>query len=532
VIAAAEHETARVTAGRRNWARSVILVGAVAAVGLGLLAGTLAAADRIGALVGLVAIVLPVVIWRRPAVGIFGLGCAGLVIEQYRIGAPSGDITDHVPWFTSLSDGFKLSGVYINPAELGIITVLAIVVARSAITRRFSWPTGFVGAGYAAVLVAVVVGVVHGGAAGGNSTPLLWEIRPFLYVFLLYFLALQLNPTFSVLQALYWCLVVGTGFKALQGLAVLVPVLLQRGPRPDFLLSHDDAFFFGVDIILVASLWLFGQKGRLRTVATMLVPLVIIINMANSRRTAWLILAASLLVTCLMVVVRLPAKRSLVAKLVIATGAVSAVYLPLYWNSTGGILGQPARAISSAVAPSQRDQTSDLYRVAEDANLARDIKRSFPFGVGFGVAIDYAIPIVDLSGTDPMIKYIPHNGILYVWMRMGLLGIIAWLSWIGAVIISAAQLLRARDLRLACFASFAAACVVGYVIEGYYDLGLVWFRMAFFMGLVIGLMQVAHRIDGAAHPIRPSDGERLSPRADGGDLSRSSRPSLARIAGR
>jgi hypothetical protein len=497
MIAAADLEAANVAAGRRNWARSVIAIGAVAAGALGLLAGTLAVADQITALVGLIALLLPVVIWRRPALGIFGLGCAGLVIEQYRIGAPGGDFTDHLPFFTSLSDGFKLSGVYVNPAELGIATVLVVLVGRAAITRRFSWPTGFVGAAYVALLLAVAIGVIHGAAAGGNSTPLLWEVRPFLYVFLIYLLALQLNPALRALETFYWCVVVGTGFKAVQGLAILIPVLSQGGPRPDFLLSHDDAFFFGIDIVLVASLWLFEQKGRLRTVATVLVPLVILINMANSRRTAWLILAATLLVTFIMVVVRLPAKRGLVAKLAVAAGAASSIYLPLYWNSTGGILGQPARAISSAVTPSQRDLTSDVYRVAEDANLQLDIKRSFPLGVGFGVPIDYAIPIVDLSGTDPMIKYIPHDGVLYVWMRMGLLGIIAWLSWIGAIMISAAQLLRARDLRLACFATFAAACVVGYAIEGYYDLGLAWFRMAFFMGLVIGLIQIAHRIDVA-----------------------------------
>ena len=47
----------------------------------------------------------------------------------------------------------------------------------------------------------------------------------------------------------------------------------------------------------------------------------------------------------------------------------------------------------------------------------------------------------------------------------------------------------------ACFASVAAACVTGYVIEGYYDFGLFFFRMAFFMGLVMGLTLVAHRIE-------------------------------------
>jgi len=468
-----------------------------------LLAGILAASDRIGALVGLVGLILPVVIWRRPALGVLGLGSAGLVIEQYRIGAPAGDITDHIPWFTSLSDGFKLSGVYINPAELGIIAILAVLVGRAALTRRFVWPAGFVGAAFVAVLLAVALGVVHGAAAGGNFTMILWEIRPFLYVFLLYFLAIQLNPAIRTLEAFYWCVVIGTAIKALQGLIALIPILSNAGPRPEYLLSHDDAFFFGMDIILVASLWLFGQKGRLRTVATLLLPLVFVINLANSRRTAWLILGTAILVTLVMVVVRVPARRGLVAKLVVAGGVAFAIYLPLFWNATG-IIGQPARAVQSAVAPSERDRLSDLYRVNENANLTLAIRGSTPLGVGFGVPINYVIPIVDLTRTDPFIKYITHNGILYVWMRMGWLGFIAWWSWIGFVLIMAAQLLRARDLRLACFASFTAACFVGYVIEGYYDLGLFWFRMAFFIGLLIGLLQMAQRIDQAAQSQLPA----------------------------
>jgi hypothetical protein len=495
VITAGELQTSAVAVGRRNWTRTVIAAGAAAAIGLGVLAGVLAVSGQIGALVGLVGLILPVAVWRRPALGVLGLGCAGIVIEQYRIGAPGGDITDHIPWFTSLSDGFKLSGVYANPAELGIITVLAILVGRSAITRRFIWPSGFVGAGYVAVLVAVAIGAVHGAGTGGNSTMILWEVRPFLYVFLLYFLALQLLPAMRTLEALYWCIVIGTGFKALQGLIVLIPILSSGSPRPDNLLSHDDAFFFGMDIVLVASLWLFGQKGRLRTVATMLLPLIVVINMANSRRTAWLILAVGLLVTLVMVVVRLPAKRGFVAKLVVVAGVAFTIYLPLFWNSTG-IIGQPARAVQSAVAPSKRDRLSDLYRVVENANLTLAIRAS-PLGAGFGIPINYVIPIVDLTRTDPFLKYITHDGILYVWMRMGWFGFMAWWSWIGVVLISAAQLLRARDLRLACFASFTAACVTGYVIEGYYDLGLFWFRMAFFMGVVIGLMQVAHRLEAA-----------------------------------
>jgi hypothetical protein len=188
----------------------------------------------------------------------------------------------------------------------------------------------------------------------------------------------------------------------------------------------------------------------------------------------------------------------------------SAIYLPIFWNSTG-IIGQPARAVQSAVAPTERDRLSDLYRVDENANLTLAIRGSTPLGVGFGVPINYLIPIVDLTRTDPFLKYITHDGILYVWMRMGWIGFIAWWSWIGVVMISAGQLLRAKDLRLACFASFTAACVTGYVIEGYYDLGLFWFRMAFFMGVVIGLMQMAHKLDAAVPALPASRDHRQVP---------------------
>ena len=495
MISAVERDAAKVASFRGNWTRTVLIAGAVAAVVLGLLAGTLAVSDRIGALVGLLALILPVVLWRRPAIGVLGLGTAGLLIEQYRIGAPGGDVTDHIPWFTSLSDGFKLQGVYANPAELGIILLLLVLAARAAVTHRFVWPDGYVGAGFIAVLLALTFGVVHGAAASGNFTMILWEIRPFLYVFLTYFLVLQLNPSTRTLEAFYWCVVIGTGIKALQGLLALIPILSGAVPRPDFLLSHDDAFFFGMDILLVASLWLFGQKSRLRTVATMLLPLVVVINLANSRRTAWLILGAGILITIVMVYVRFPERRWSVARLVVIAAAVFAIYLQVFWNASG-FLAQPARAIQSAVAPSQRDRLSDQYRVSENANLTLAIRAS-PLGAGFGVPINYVVPIVDLTRSDPFLRYITHDGILYVWMRMGWLGFIAWWSLIGFVLISASQLLRSRDLRLACFASFTAACVAGYVIEGFYDLGLFWFRMAFFVGLVIGLLQMAQRIEAA-----------------------------------
>ena len=65
-------------------------------------------------------------------------------------------------------------------------------------------------------------------------------------------------------------------------------------PRPEAILGHEEAFFFGVFIILTCALWLYEIRGRMRVVATCLLPFVVIADMANARRTAWLIIAVSI----------------------------------------------------------------------------------------------------------------------------------------------------------------------------------------------------------------------------------------------
>ena len=63
--------------------------------------------------------------------------------------------------------------------------------------------------------------------------------------------------------------------------------------------------------------------------------------------------------------------------------------------------------------------------------------------------IDYALPIADISDIDPLITYIPHNGVLYILMRMGLLGGSALFALVGVGLISACRLARSRDRELA-----------------------------------------------------------------------------------
>jgi hypothetical protein len=178
---------------------------------------------------------------------------------------------------------------------------------------------------------------------------------------------------------------------------------------------------------------------------------------------------------------------------------VLAVYLPAYWNKTGG-LAQPARAIHSAVSPDPRDAASNLYRIQEDANLKLNIHEGGLLGKGFGVPIDYALPIVDISATDPLIAYIPHNGVLYIPMRMGVAGAIAFWSLLAAGLITACRLARSRDRELAVVGALLACGLVAYALQGYNDQGFFFYRIAFVMGTLFGVAHAATRMDRAGHP--------------------------------
>ena len=72
-------------------------------------------------------------------------------------------------------------------------------------------------------------------------------------------------------------------------------------------------------------------------------PIVLLCDMVNSRRTAWFIIFFAIAVMLVVAAVAVPRRR----KRIIAVGLVAAlaamVYLPVFW-SKNGTLAQPARA--------------------------------------------------------------------------------------------------------------------------------------------------------------------------------------------
>jgi O-antigen ligase len=157
-------------------------------------------------------------------------------------------------------------------------------------------------------------------------------------------------------------------------------------------------------------------------------------------------------------------------------------------------MAQPANAIRSAFDPTKRDASSDLYRVIENANLGIDIRADTPLGTGFGKQIATPIHLVDISNIDPFIVYEPHNTILYIWLRLGFPGAIAFWWMIGAATIAACRLARFSDPLIALVGTFAVVAISAYLIEGWFDQGLVGLRIAIVLGAVLGTMEATRKL--------------------------------------
>jgi len=192
---------------------------------------------------------------------------------------------------------------------------------------------------------------------------------------------------------------------------------------------------------------------------------------------------------------------------VLGIGAV--VYLAAFWNGNG-TLAQPARAVHAAVAPDARDRSSNEYRVEENLNLQVGIRARRSVGEGFGVPIAGGFGIANLTSADSMINFIPHDGVLYVWYRLGILGEFLLWSVIGFAIVAGCELVKNRDRMTAAFGSIAVCAIVSYVLQGYNDLGFDWTRIVVFMGFVLGALEATmKRHSGVVSPAPRGHGSLL-----------------------
>lgn len=442
--------------------------------------------------------VLAVWLWRAPVRGVYMLTGGAAMIEIFPLNFPD-SFTDRVPLFLNLNNSAGLTGLSITPAEILMLTIALVALARASAERQLRWPGGRLVTAYCLYVLVVLGAEVHGLVAGGNFTTSLWEMRPQVYGFILFFMATTLVVDRSQLQRLAIVFLLAVSVKAVLG-DFRYFVTLQRNVGQSLeVLAHEDSYFLGMLVCagLAALIWL---KNR-RVVILMggLSALALVALLANSRRAGIFAVAAAAAVILLLAFRFEPALRKRIAWLSVALLIAGAAFVGYAWDKQYGIQAQLVRPVRSLVDPTLRDFNSDLYRINETANLRLTFRTSPLIGVGFGSPFQVVYPMADISYIYPLWNVIPHNSLMWVEMRMGTIGMVAFWGLIGLAVLEGFGVMGARrDPFIRAIAAFCVAAVVGEIAVAYVDIQLENYRNLILLGLVVGVLNRLSQIpDGA-----------------------------------
>jgi hypothetical protein len=459
----------------------------------------------------LLVVALAVLVIRWPIVGLYVvLGCA-VLIEQEPIAYPI--LTDRLNIFSWPP---KLQGVIERPIGFFMLFVVLILLVRRFATRQTPLRLGPFILPFATFLLAVALGIGHGLASGGNFKIIVLEIRPFEYLFLSYLLAANLITEKRQLRVFIWIVIIAAGIKGLQGTYIFFVVLKGHAAGVNEIMAHEESFFF-VSLLLLILLFVLHVRYRWQlAVALFIVPPVLVALIANNRRADYVaFLIAAFVVWGLLIVIRPQSRGKLITGLVLC-GVLAAGYV-LIFSHVGGVLGEPARGIVNAISPAatdQRDILSNQYRTIEDYDLKFTERQSPILGYGFGKPFIQAVTLPNIVQIDPYYLYIPHNTILWIWMRLGPFGYLALWYLVGAIIIRAC--LAARRLRDP-FLQLVAVYIVGVtcmeVILAWADYQLFFYRNVIYLGLLIGVLARLPVLDARERVIARSESSSFRPLA-------------------
>jgi hypothetical protein len=275
----------------------------------------------------------------------------------------------------------------------------------------------------------VLLGVAYGTYKGGPLHLAYHEARGLLFGTAAFFIATRManRPGTAALRSVF------AGTAVLGAIVVARYVFYLRdgsGPSSDIAFAHEDAIFLSFGAVLGTAL-LFTTTSippRILLIGYNLLMLAAIVS--SGRRAATLGLIVGVIALGWFLVRKRPGQ---VLALGVPALILGAVYLGVYWNHSYGATAQPARAIRSQIDPSARDQSSDVYRDVERYDVEQTIRYSRVFGVGFGRPFAQFQPLPYLGDFWPLQSYTPHQNILWLWLKMGVLGVSVYLAtWVIA----------------------------------------------------------------------------------------------------
>lgn len=440
---------------------------------------------------------LPVLVWYYPRAGLYILFVAAL-----SFGGSPGRFYDPliptslVPFWWNISiigQNFgitALNGISISPAEIFMILAFLTWLIKMVVSRELDIRRGPILPAILCYAAFVTLGFLNGLFHGGDITIALWEVRTQYHLILVFILASNLITDRRHVLALLWMIVLCT---AMQSTFTVLKYFAIGGQVPDDgLTMHDEAFMFNLGVMVFLLMAMVRPNRPLAIMSALTVPLVVAAILFSQRRGGIGALIVGFIPLLPLLHHLFKEHRARIVGVGVVIVACSAIYFPLAWNASGP-WAMPARALRSQSDPNERDAASNNYRYAEDTDLkfTRDLMPWTGIGYGRPFSQPQPLPIIFF----PLKDFLPHNGILWVWMRIGHFGFLAFLMMLFTVIIRGIQIMKSvRDPLLKCAGILTVLDAAMLYVYSKYDMQLISPRTVFVTATLFGVISVLDKI--------------------------------------
>ena len=393
-------------------------------------------------------------------------------------------------WYfhADLKSWLPQTSIPLTPIEIAILLIFFIWAMGGPRNRHFRFERGLLFWPIIGLAGLLLFGFFWGATKSGSDLTVgLWEIRSLAFVVLTYFLVGILFTHRRDLDTVTWVILIST---ALLGIECIIRYIffLPGHVVGDLDYDHVDANLLGFAVIFSIAMLLLGSTRRQKLFALLSIPLDGVAMALTHRRTGFGALAVGLV---FLAIILFRANRPLFLKIVPVTALLLCIYLGAEWNCSYGTLCQPARAITSQIHPDPRDASSNLYRIMERNDLIINIQANTLTGRGFGNPFVFYIPLPSLSFWR-FWQYTSHNAILWIWVKAGMFGFLAFWWLIASGLFRSGRLIQALtaagdNTALALLTS--AACLIAMQIAiSYVDLGLTSDRSMLLLGVMFGVI--------------------------------------------
>jgi hypothetical protein len=343
--------------------------------------------------------------------------------------------------------------------------------------------------------LTLVFGIVNGVSRGGDFGIAVWETRALFMLLPVTLLTCGLLRERRHVIELIMVLLIGLSIMGLELLwryVMLIKPSTEEGPLEQAF-SHDGAMLVSVLCIAAAAAVLWGPNKRAKMWGVIGFLVAASVVLASRRRAAVIGMEVGLLILGVTLVLTNWRRFAILAPIVLVVGLL---YMGAFWNNNNA-LGQPVRAFRTVfISDSKRDRDrhSDVYRATEKLNLWFDIQASPITGTGFGKPFAKPIPMINFSSFWPLWDYIPHNTVLWLWLKGGPLAIMAFWFLVGTVIAHGVRTVRKlRSPVLTALIGTGLAFIIMSVMFAYVDLGLTSPRIMITLALALGILAAVDR---------------------------------------